>query len=282
MKISVGSAVAIGLIDKKTDALPTTCYVMAGDRCSNNCAFCAQARDSRADANMLSRVEWPEFDDELAYDKIIDAYTQGKIWRVCIQATGGSFEKALEIVENLQVPICISINANQEQVDKLIEAGVERVTIALDAATEKVFKKIKQGDFNKLLDFLDFNAKKYPCRIGTHLIVGLGEKEEEMVERIKWMNERGIIIGLFAFTPVKGTRMENENPPSLGVYRRIQAEHFKIKNKTDKIEPKVFQTPGCEGCNRPYYNESVSGPIYNYPKKLTEEEFKKCLEEMKK
>ena len=26
-----------------------------------------------------------------------------------------------------------------------------------------------------------------------------------------------------------------------------------------------FNTYGCEGCNRPFYNERPSGPIYNYP-----------------
>ena len=76
--------------------------------------------------------------------------------------------------------------------------------------------------------------------------------------------------------------MENMKAPDLSVYRRIQAEHFKIKNKTDKIEPKAFETPGCDGCNRPFYNETASGPIYNYPRKLTDEEFKKCIDEMKK
>jgi len=33
-----------------------------------------------------------------------------------------------------------------------------------------------------------------------------------------------------------------------------------------------FQTSGCPGCNRPYYNEKPSGPIYNYPRSLTREE----------
>jgi biotin synthase len=35
----------------------------------------------------------------------------------------------------------------------------------------------------------------------------------------------------------------------------------------------AFQTTGCPNCNRPYYNEKPSGPIYNYPKDLTEKEF---------
>jgi biotin synthase len=35
---------------------------------------------------------------------------------------------------------------------------------------------------------------------------------------------------------------------------------------------KPFQTSGCPNCNRPYYNEKPSGPIYNYPRELNEKE----------
>ena len=31
----------------------------------------------------------------------------------------------------------------------------------------------------------------------------------------------------------------------------------------------AFLTSGCPGCNRPYYTSRPSGPIYNYPRKLT-------------
>ncbi|MBW2993480.1 radical SAM protein, partial [Candidatus Woesearchaeota archaeon] len=90
----------------------------------------------------------------------------------------------------------------------------------------------------------------------------------------------GVNVGLFAFTPVKGTRMENNSAPDVRYYRKIQAEHFKIKNKTDNINPEAFKTSGCNGCNRPYYNERPGGIIYNYPENLTEEEYRKCLEQL--
>jgi len=33
-----------------------------------------------------------------------------------------------------------------------------------------------------------------------------------------------------------------------------------------------FITSGCPGCNRPYYNESPRGPLYNYPRQPLPEE----------
>ena len=55
-KLSVGTAGAIGIRKLKTDALPTTAYIMLGEKCTRNCAFCAQARESTAAAKFLSRV----------------------------------------------------------------------------------------------------------------------------------------------------------------------------------------------------------------------------------
>ena len=282
MRLSIGSAAVLGLTDEQVDVLPTTCYILFGERCSNDCAFCTQAKNSTADADKLSRVVWPEFDDEKVHNRIVDAYAKGKIWRACIQATSSDFLRILDFIEQLTVPVCISIDANEKQVDRLIKECVECITIALDAVTEPIYKKIKgKKDFYEKLDILKNCAKKYPGKIGTHLIAGIGENEAEMTDMIKWMYEHGINVGLFAFTPVKGTRMENNPAPDLNYYRRIQAEHFKIKNKTDKIEPEAFKTSGCNGCNRPYYNERPGGVIYNYPRDLTDEEFEECLNDIK-
>ena len=33
-----------------------------------------------------------------------------------------------------------------------------------------------------------------------------------------------------------------------------------------------FMTSGCPGCNRPYYNERPSGPLYNIPRRPTDVE----------
>ena len=41
---------------------------------------------------------------------------------------------------------------------------------------------------------------------------------------------------------------------------------------------KTFETSGCQDCNRPFYNESVSGPRYNHPRELTEEELSEAID----
>jgi biotin synthase-related radical SAM superfamily protein len=108
----------------------------------------------------------------------------------------------------------------------------------------------------------------------------------------------GIQPALFAFTPIRGTKLENRSQPQLASYRRIQlarqiivngTTHYKnmqfdvdgkITNlgiKKEKLTQiaetgKPFLTSGCPHCNRPYYNEKPSGPIYNYPRNIREKE----------
>ncbi len=140
----------------------------------------------------------------------------------------------------------------------------------------------------------------------THLIVGLGETEREMAERIQKCVDMGILPALFAFTPVPGTAMEDMAQPPLSKYRRLQlARHLlsheitrcdciqfneeneivsfgiteeELKSVVETGEP--FLTSGCPNCNRPYYNEKPAGPIYNYPKALTWGEKRKAYQEL--
>jgi biotin synthase len=39
----------------------------------------------------------------------------------------------------------------------------------------------------------------------------------------------------------------------------------------------AFRTTGCPGCNRPFYNERPSGPFYNYPRPLKQNEIEQEL-----
>jgi biotin synthase len=100
----------------------------------------------------------------------------------------------------------------------------------------------------------------------------------------------GVVPSLFAFTPIRGTRFEFWCVPPLSSYRRIQlARKLIIESKVTVKDIKfsedgrirefclpmsrleealedgnTFMTQGCPGCNRPYFNERVSGPIFNY------------------
>jgi biotin synthase-related radical SAM superfamily protein len=137
-----------------------------------------------------------------------------------------------------------------------------------------------------------------PGSVSTHLIVGLGETEQEMIGMIQKCVSINVFPALFAFTPVPGTQLDRKSQPSIERYRRVQiarslilheettvermsftkagelidfgVEKERLKQVVQSGEP--FLTSGCPSCNRPYYNEKPRGPMYNFPRRLSEEE----------
>jgi len=72
IRVSVGSAIVLGLIEGKLNAAPTTAYLMTykPGKCTANCLFCPQARTSHSRAELLSRVSWPNFATKQVLQKI--------------------------------------------------------------------------------------------------------------------------------------------------------------------------------------------------------------------
>ncbi|MEM2104235.1 MAG: radical SAM protein [Candidatus Bathyarchaeia archaeon] len=322
VRVSLGSAIVIGLLDGKLDALPTTAYLMTYRRgkCLANCRFCPQAAKSRGRADMLSRVSWPSFATERVLVGIEEAVRSGVVKRVCIQALNypDVFIHILSLVKavshRVKVPVSVSCQPlNLENVKRLAAAGVERISIPLDAVTEEIFDKVKgfsaggPYDMKRQLFLLEEAVKVFGIgKVSTHLIVGLGETEREMVNMIQRCVDMGVLPALFAFTPVAGTALENRKQPPIQQYRRMQlARHlifhrlatanimkfngggcltdFGVSSQilgqiVESGEP--FMTSGCPDCNRPYYNEKPSGPIYNYPRPLNRKEIIKVTEQL--
>ncbi|CAA7602859.1 Aldolase-type TIM barrel [Acididesulfobacillus acetoxydans] len=347
IRCSLGTAQVLGLKRVKVDALPTTAYLMIGEHCRFNCAFCAQARESSARADLLSRVSWPAYEDAQVLGALEsfaetadqdrtreDAQVPGAfggppslqgsgenagvsaapgaagaaqspvLRRVCFQvvqdreALAEAKKWLREVRKRFALPICVSAGpGTPEEVGELLRQGADHVSIALDAATAEVFARVKDGSWSERYALLRDSARRYPGRIATHLIVGLGESEEDMVRRLAEMYQLGVTVALFAFTPVRGTRLESVGAPDIGHYRRVQAANYLLREHLADIggfrfaggrieafgvdrdelraylaDGEAFRTSGCEGCNRPYYNEVPGRELYNYPRPLTEKE----------
>jgi len=237
---------------------------------------------------------------------------KGVIKRVCIQTLNYStvFDDVLSLVRGIlsRVKVAVSVSCqplDRETMRRLAEAGVSRIGIPLDAATEPIFDKIKGRlsggpyKWDRQRQALEEAVQVFGRgSVSTHLIVGLGETEKEMIQMIQWCVDRGVYPGMFAFTPVSGTALENLPQPSLSRYRMVQVAHHLITGGKTRCENmkfdeggclvdfgvpeeqvrqvirtgKPFLTSGCPDCNRPYYNEKPGGPIYNYPRQPVLEE----------
>jgi biotin synthase-related radical SAM superfamily protein len=322
IRVSVGTAIVLGLLEGKLDAEPTTAYLMTYrlGKCTANCGFCPQARDSKGNTELLSRVAWPSLPTPNVLTALTKKAKDGKIKRICIQALNyaevfGHIEAIVkEIKKRSAIAVSVSCQPlNIQNIERLKKSGVDRLGIALDAASEKVFIEVKgsgvgslytwDNQFKQLNDAIGVFGKG---NVSTHVIVGLGETEKEAADVIQRCCDLGVLPALFAFTPVRGTSLEAKSPPKLESYRRVQLcryliVHGKVRSEdiqfddegiicsfgaaNDVLEQIIasglpFRTSGCPHCNRPFYNEKPSGPLYNYPKNPRKEEIKEIKKQL--
>ena len=319
VRVSVGTAAVLGLLRYRLQVPPTTAYIMTytEESCLANCGFCAQARSNFADKTLLSRVIWPDF----PITEVLEGFRNPAInvlERICVQVINypGFVEDTLHLVglfkEKTSLPVSVDVcPVDSEVLLSLKTAGADRISIPLDASTPTLFDEVKgravKGPYrwDKHIKALNEAVRVFgEFKVGSNIIIGLGESEKEAVELIQKLHDMKVIPVLFAFTPLKGTRLQDHNQPTIESYRRIQVARHIITSGWSRLEKMsfdkngklagfgnvdlytvlsdgaAFMTTGCPGCNRPFYNERPSGPFYNYPRKLTPSELNTELREL--
>lgn len=111
----------------------------------------------------------------------------------------------VEVVRRVHKEVGIPISAlitptlfNEGSMKELRSAGVERIGIAIDCATERLFDLLRGRNargphrWGRYLEGVTEAVEVLgKGRVGIHLIVGLGETEEEAVKLIQWAHDVG-------------------------------------------------------------------------------------------
>lgn len=296
IRASLGTLVVAGLEDARVDALPTIGYVMLDSEhgCSGTCAFCPQSRVANSSKELLSRIAWPETELEALALSLAEV----GIKRVCVQTVikENFMSETKEVVKTLHeygLDVSVSITpVPTRYLKELRDLGADYLGVGLDAASPRVSRVIgKPYPWNRYWEFIKDGVTVFgESHVVTHIIVGLGEAPKELLEAIERARDLGSEVSLFAFTPVRGTPMYGvRDPPSIRYYRFAQlATHLIMKGedwrsftvfkhglpyikpeyldlkKVDEIV-RCVTVRGCQGCNRPFYNESPRAPMFNYP-----------------
>lgn len=278
--------------------------------CLGRCHFCglSRSRQKGPKEKTFIRVDWPLYPINDIIERTKD---KDQLHRVCISMITHprALEDTIYVIKQFRekTDLLISVLISPtfihylEALERMKEAGADRIGVAIDTATPELFDRLRGKGVNgphrwdhywKVVEMATNIFGKF--YVGIHLIVGLGETEQEMVQAIQKGQEMGASTHLFSFFPEKGSPMEDHPPPPLDQYRRIQLARWIINeglgsitqmgfDKEGKlvdfgmdIEPLIelsepFMTSGCPGrdgkvaCNRPYGNERPSGPIRNFP-----------------
>jgi len=239
----------------------------------------------------LSRVKWPIVELEEIVQRLREKKNLFK--RACIQGVVKPWfhVELLEIASQLYgtgLPVSIASNIVPRSILVEYSRFSDSFGVGLDAASPRVHREtMRPGTWESYWRFIEDAVTVYGRgNVYVHLIVGMGETWRELVETITRIYRVGARIALFAFTPVKNTRMSSNRPPSMKKYRFAQIYSYLLdagyepqqvlvwRNNEPRIRKgpwinddllQALLTSGCPNCNRPYYNEPPGKILYNYP-----------------
>ncbi|HNX92507.1 MAG TPA: radical SAM protein [Syntrophomonas sp.] len=314
VQTSLAGAICLGLQSgrfmKNTQCGCLNLLLTYNNGCKASCSYCGLAHNRLEDASKtFIRVPWPSY----TMDQIIEQVQihRNPFKRVCVSMIthAHAVEDTCQIVRRIRNETALPVSgllsptvmAGRNDLIKMYDEGMERVGIAIDAATEDLFIKHRgkgvggphQWDryWKTLVEAIDVFGL---YMVGVHLIVGLGETEQQMVETISRVYNMGAMTHLFSFFPEEGSLMQASPQPELGSYRRIQLARYLINEGIIDIQDmkftpagkiidfgmdvmpyvqkgEAFMTSGCPGedgkvaCTRPFGNERASEAMRNYP-----------------
>lgn len=289
IRISIGSLFLLKNPDTPMASRPSTLYLLQFSKkgCLAHCAFCAQSHINKYCGERLGRITWPVIGlSELLEKKYI---AKKSFSRICVQSLfkRGFEREILLVVKSLRsvgLPLSVAINpVSTPLLEELRRNGVDYLGVGLDVVSRKLFEKLKKPfRWARYVDFIERAVEVFGRgRVFVHVIVGLGEREEEVLRLFNTFAEIGVKVALFPLVSYDGSY--RVLPPK-NYYRRVQALAYLVNRKLDLEEYVVLKrgrivfkkrldertllesvlTQGCPGCNRPFYTE---GPlnIYNYP-----------------
>ncbi|MFQ5803280.1 MAG: radical SAM protein [Candidatus Methylomirabilales bacterium] len=286
------------------------------ESCRARCAYCGLARMSSspmlvtaaaAGGQSFIRVDWPTVPTEEVLARL--SRHRAHIRRVCLSMVmhHRAYSDTLVLIRRLATeaggsPLSALIApplVNEARLRELQTAGVERIGIGLDAASERVFGYRRPG-LSWLAYWRTVVAARGvfgPDRVNCHLVVGLGETDAELVELCFRLRAMQVSSYLFSFYPEPGSSMARTRRPSLVRWRRlqlvthlidrynVQPEQIRFDNRGClvrlEIEPahlraalahgEPFITQGCPGedcgpaCTRPFGSYRPGEPFRDYP-----------------
>ncbi|RLB16897.1 MAG: radical SAM protein [Deltaproteobacteria bacterium] len=323
-KLSHASAISLGLMGGRMyRGAVNKCVnllVHYPEGCAANCAYCglAKKRPGSYEEKSFIHVERPIYH----MSEIIEAINQAPSYvkRTCISMiTNGKCRKdtitmTRQLKEKTSLPISILISPTilkENDLWEMKEAGADKIGIAIDLATPELFDQYRGKGVNgphkwdTYWKVLAWALKIFGTpNVGAHLMVGMGETEEQMVSLMDKLWNMGVVSHLFSFFAEEGSRLADRPQPPWPTYLRVQLARYLIEENLSKYKEmafdqmgrivgfglsrkeldeiidlgRPFMTTGCLGddgevaCNRPFGNCLPDVKQWNYPYPPNEEE----------
>lgn len=287
LRVSIGTLASLGLVEIKVTEKPNVAYLLqySPRGCRAACVYCMQSRRlfNIKGGEYLGRVQWPLVD----LDVLTKSWKRHVFNRICLQTVikPGFTTETLEILKKIrlfeeELPISVAITpVSKAFLYNLKNLGVDALGVGLDTCSPEIFEKCgKPYSWPVYWRFIEKAIEVFgKGNVYVHIIVGLGESFVELISTIRKLYGVGARVALFNYVDETG-----RSPINVGYYRLVQLARYLMENGLNPDEyidysrykvvkeiplevTRAFYTSGCPGCNRPFYNEKPSGPLYNIP-----------------
>ena len=207
------------------------------DRCNFRCSYCMPAEIFDKNYAFLPQTSLLSFEEITRLARIFVAHGVEKI-----RLTGGEpllrkhLEVLIEMLARLQTPdgkpldITLTTNASllARKAQSLKDAGLQRVTVSLDALDDAVFRGMNDADFPviEVLQGIEAAQKVGLLPVKINMVVKRGTNDGEIIPMARHFRHSGAVLRFIEYMDVgatNGWRMD-EVLPSSQVIGRIGAE----------------------------------------------------------
>ena len=207
------------------------------DRCNFRCGYCMPSEIFDKNYVFLPQTSLLSFEEITRLAKIFVAHGVEKI-----RLTGGEpllrkhLEVLIEMLARLQTPegkpldITLTTNASllMRKAQSLRDAGLQRVTVSLDALDDGIFRRMNDADFPVIdvLQGIEAAQKAGLSPVKINMVVKRGTNDGEILPMARHFRHSGAVLRFIEYMDVgatNGWRM-GEVLPSMQVIERINAE----------------------------------------------------------
>ena len=207
------------------------------DRCNFRCSYCMPREVFDKDYAFLPQTSLLSFEEITRLAKVFVAHGVEKI-----RLTGGEpllrkhLEVLVEMLARLQTPqgkpldITLTTNASllAKKAQSLKDAGLQRVTVSLDALDDATFRRMNDVDFpvSDVLKGIEAAQKVGLSPLKVNMVVKRGTNDAEILPMARHFRHTGTVLRFIEYMDVgatNGWRMD-EVLPSAQVVERLNAE----------------------------------------------------------
>jgi biotin synthase len=271
VQMSTAAAITLGIMPGKMHRTGCTrclnLLLTYPEGCRANCAYCGLARHREkerdyADRNFI-RVDWPAVPMSEVVDIVARDAENSEFHRMCISMithpnsdddTVSVLKQWTSRIDPSTIPVSILSNPTtmtRDDVANLKDLGADIFTVALDAATPRIFDQTRgkgvqsPHTWKKYWEVLEDARDIFgPQKFGAHIIVGMGETEHEVLTLVQQLVDMGGHSHMFCFFPEKGSLMDHLPATPRDQWRRVQLARYLIDYRGVRVDQMQFDDRG--------------------------------------